>query len=262
MGQMLSEKVGYLAGGLEPLGRFLGVQLVDNRAQPVGDFRIHFADGPGYVIAYALEDGHRRVGAEGRMAGTHRIQDAAETEQVGAVIDGLAAGLLGGHVLRRAGDDARLRQAGVVHGPRQPEVGELHPLHTVFQQDVRRLDVAVDQSLSMRRGQPGRRLHADAQDLFQLQRAALIDAFLKRDAVDIFHDQVGQAIDLIDAVDVDDVFIADGGGGPRLAQKSLASRARTRHVQRHYLDGHHACSSSSNALRTTPMPPRPMTSST
>ena len=54
------------------------------------------------------------------------------------MVDRLAAGLLGGHVLRRAGDDAALRQAGVVDRPGQAEVGELDPLDAVLQQDVRR----------------------------------------------------------------------------------------------------------------------------
>ena len=97
--------------------------------------------------------------------------DAAQAEQVGAVVDRLAAGLLGGHVLRRAGHDAALRQAGVVGGAGQAEVGELDPLDAVLQQDVGRLDVAVDQPLRVRRRQPGGRLHADPQDLAGAERA-------------------------------------------------------------------------------------------
>ena len=71
----------------------------------------------------------------------------------------------GRHVLRRAGDDAALRQAGVVDRPGQAEVGDLDALDAVLQQDVGRLDVAVDQPLGVGRRQAGGRLHADAEDL-------------------------------------------------------------------------------------------------
>ncbi len=66
---------------------------------------------------------------------------------------------------------AGLRQAGVGGGPGQAEVGDLDPLDAVFQQDVGRLDVAVDQPLGVGGGQAGGRLHADAQDLVQLRAA-------------------------------------------------------------------------------------------
>ena len=60
--------------------------------------------------------------------------------------------------------DADLRQAGVVGGAGQAEVGDLDPLDAVLQQDVGRLDVAVDQALGVGRGQAGGDLHADAED--------------------------------------------------------------------------------------------------
>ena len=117
------------------------------------------------------------------------------------LIDRLAAGLLRGHVLRRAGDDAGLRQAGVVRRPRQAEVGDLDPLDAVFQQDVGRLDVAVDQPLGVRGGQAGGRLHADAEDLLQLQRPVAVEPLLERHARDVLHDQVRQVAGLLDGVD-------------------------------------------------------------
>ena len=72
--------------------------------------------GRGSVLADALEHGQGAGGAERRLAGAQRVQHAAQAEQVGAVVDGLACGLLGGHVQRRAGDHAGLREAGVVAG--------------------------------------------------------------------------------------------------------------------------------------------------
>ena len=104
------------------------------------------------------------------MAGAGRVERAPQAEEVGAMVGRLAARLLGRHVVRRAGHHAALGHAGVGRRAGQAEVGQPHPLDAVLQQDVRRLDVAVDQPLGVGGRQPGRRLHADPQDLRQRQR--------------------------------------------------------------------------------------------
>jgi hypothetical protein len=81
------------------------------------------------------------------------------------MIDGFATGLLGGHVLRRAGDDTGLSQSGIIGRPGQAEVGNLDALDAVLEQDVGRLDVAVDQSLGVGGGEAGGGLHTDAENL-------------------------------------------------------------------------------------------------
>ena len=84
--------------------------------------------GRGVSSAHALQHGQRAAGPERRPAGGHLVEHAAEAEQVGPLVERLALGLLRGHVHRRAGDDAALRNAGVVGGPGQAEVGDLDPL--------------------------------------------------------------------------------------------------------------------------------------
>ena len=101
----------------------------------------------------------------------HLVQDAAEAEEVGAAVERFAAGLLRRHVLRRAGDDAESRDRDVVGRSGQAEVGEDGAFDAFFEQDVRRLDVAMDEALLVRRRQTGRGLHADAQDFREFQRA-------------------------------------------------------------------------------------------
>ena len=147
------------------------------------------------------------------------------------MVDRLAPGLLGGHVLRRAGDDAALRQAGVVDRAGQAEVGDLDPLDAVLQQDVGRLDVAVDQPLGVGRGQPGGRLHADPQDRREVQRRGAVEPVLERAARDELHDQVGQPVRLVDGVDGDDVLVANRRRGPGLAGEPLPGRAAGRELR-------------------------------
>src|SRR5437763_1769838 len=82
-----------------------------------------------------------------RLTRTHGVEHAPQAEQVGALVHRFAARLFRGHILRRAGHHAGLRQAGIRRCTRHAEVGELDSLVPVFQEDVGRLDIAVDQSL-------------------------------------------------------------------------------------------------------------------
>ena len=86
---------------------------------------------------------------------------------------------------------AGLRNPDIVDAAGQTEIGDLDAFDPVLEEDVGRLDVAVDQTLRMRRRQARRDLHADAQNLGELQRAAGVDLLLQRRAGDILHDQVG-----------------------------------------------------------------------
>ena len=120
-----------------------------------------------------------------------------------------------------------LRDAGVVGRAGQAEVGDLDVLDAVFQQDVARLDVAVDQAHGVRRGQAGGDLLADAQHVQQLQRPGRVELLLQGSPGDVLHDQIGDRL-VLDGVDGDDVLVADGRGRPRLAQEPLAGAARSR----------------------------------
>ncbi len=88
---------------------------------------------------------HARAG-ERRIAGEHLVRHRAERVDVAARVDRpLTHRLLGRHVLRRAERQSGLRHAraaGRLHGERDAEVGDERV--PVLQQDVLRLDVAVD----------------------------------------------------------------------------------------------------------------------
>jgi hypothetical protein len=233
------QQVGHLLRRLEPVFRLLGVQAGDDRAQPFGHLRDDLPDRPGHVFRDALEDRQRGRGPERRPAAAHDVEHAAEAEQVRPVVNGLAHGLLRRHVQRRAGDKAALRQAGVVGGAGQAEVGQLDPLLDAgLQQDVARLDVAVDQPHGVRRGQAGGDLPADARHLRHLQRPEPVELLLQRLAGDVLHNEVGGRL-LLDGVDVHDVLVADGGGGAGLAQEALAGRRGGGQLRGHDLDGDH-----------------------
>ena len=73
------------------------------------------------------------LGAERRLPRAHRVEYAAEAEQVGTVVDGFAPRLLGRHVVRGAQDHTAVRDASVVDRPSQAEVGDLDALDAVLQ---------------------------------------------------------------------------------------------------------------------------------
>ena len=112
--------------------------------------------------------------------------------------------------------------AGVIDGAGQAEVGDLDALDAIFQQDVRRLDVAMHQPLLVGGGQPFGDLHADAQDFLQGERPLLVDLVLQRNAVDDFHDEVRRLGVILDAVNRHDVFVLDGGGRAGFADEAIA----------------------------------------
>jgi hypothetical protein len=105
------------------------------------------------------------------------------------VIGELALGLLGRHELRRAGHLARSGDGHVVHRPCKAEIGDPDPLDAVLQQDVRRLDVPMDDSVPVGGSQPGGNLLADAEDLRQLELSLAVDLLLERLTIDKLHGQ-------------------------------------------------------------------------
>src|SRR5262245_26809034 len=69
----------------------------DEPGQPLGNLGIYFSNWRRRSLADTLEDSHRTVGAKRPSPCTHRVQYAAEAEQIAAVIHGLAFSLLWRH---------------------------------------------------------------------------------------------------------------------------------------------------------------------
>jgi hypothetical protein len=143
-----------------------------------------------------------RVGAEGGPAGEQLVQDRPQSPHVGrgAGLSPPAGGLLGGHVARRPQDDPGLRPAAVPlrpHrvGPQALGQAEVEDLGRAVggDQDVGGLQVAVDHRVPVgvldrradRQQQPG------AVPGGQLPVGAVL---ADRLALDVLHDEVGQAV--------------------------------------------------------------------
>ena len=151
------------------------LQMRRHRVANVTDLGCRLAHPPGEGCL-----GRRR--GKGRLARQHLVQHAAESVDVAPRVDRrLTQGLLGRHVGGRAdGEPGRrqLRGRGTAHGAGDAEVG--HHGVAALQQDVLRLDIAVNEPVVVRMGERIGHLARDAERL--VHRAAAAPAATGRGA--------------------------------------------------------------------------------
>ena len=108
---------------------------------------------------------------------------------------------------------------------RQPKVKNLHlPIRS--QKNIRRFDVAVHDALGMGGGQRVRHLHRDVQQVVKVQSLTM-DSLLQALAFELFHDDEGVPVVVLNVVDGADVGMVELRCGARLSHKSF-QRARIR----------------------------------
>ena len=109
--------------------------------------------------------------------------------------------------------------ARVVGCSRQPKIGDLGIRRSIVEEDIGRLDIAVDQAVGVSGGQTACNVAADLDRFRQRRRLTAVEAILERTPVNKLHDQVRPVPRFFHPVNVDNVFVADGGGGTRLATR-------------------------------------------
>ena len=156
--------------GLEPLRRLFFQAVADDAFESWGDIGGGSTGAGRKVRRVFVEDGGHGFGTgialEGALTGEHFVEDAAEAEDVRAVIDGVAADLFGRHVadgtedlpgvgLRCGYGDSGGGFGGGVRFAElgQPEVQNFQATVAKYE-DVVRLEVAVDDAFFVRGGEP------------------------------------------------------------------------------------------------------------
>ena len=200
-------------------------------------------------------DGHRLVAQDrgdqpdfGRpgewpLAGEHFVEHGAEGEDVGPRIDGVPLRLFRGHVGHGAHDHARTRhhpadgdvRRGTLDQLCQAEVQHLRP-PVGGDDNVGRLDVAVDDAVGVRRFKGRSDLHSVVERRGDRQSAAR-QHLVEREAVDQLHRDEGRARLVADLVDRDDIRVVQRRGRPRFQHEPpvsllIAGRFRFEHLQR------------------------------
>ena len=190
----------------------------------------------------ALDVGHR-LGAERVLPGDQVIEHDAQRVDVGARVDAVAANLLGRHRVRRAepgADDGQPALARVgVQQLGDAEVQQLdHALAAdLGDEDVARLEVAVDDAEIVRRLQRGADRLQNLQHLAGREAPALVQHRPQVDALEQLHHveraPVGQIVEL---EDVDDARVLDHVDGARFLHEARDHLRRRRELPAQHLD--------------------------
>ena len=174
----------------------------------------------------------------------HFVENQAEAPDVGAVIHGLAAGLLRRHVggcshhdtLPRAGNRGHVRlRCG------RPALGEaeIEHFHAIARgdEDVGGFDVAVDDARAMRGVQRVGNLDAHVEQRVQAQRTRG-EPILQRRPLQILHHDERSPVLLADVVDRADVWMVERRCGPGFALKAAQRLGITRQIFGDELERH------------------------
>ena len=204
----------------------------------------------GGVRRLLVED--RRHGFRGRLAlespppGHHLVQHAAEREEVATGVNRLAAHLFRCHVAGRAQDRAGVRRGRdvrpgfipLVGKPRDPGQAEVEDFHPAVgrQEEVLRLDVAVDDALGVGGGEPFRDRRADGDRLPPRQRPPG-QTLAERLAFQQFHDGIGDGALGAVVVDAQDVRVGQRRHRPGLALEARPPLGVAREGLRQDFDG-------------------------
>lgn len=208
-----------VARGLEAVLRVL-LQAVAGDALQAG--RNRAADGA-EVGRFVLENGvHQLYGGfagERVLAGEHLVEDDAEGEDVGALVGGLAAELLGG-------EDDELGEA---------EIQDLD-VPVAGKEDVRRLEVAMDHPLVVGGAEPASDLDGVVYGLAGRQRAG-VEALAQRFALEQLDDDIRRALMGSEVVDRDEIRMAQHPRRPGFLLEAAQAVRVLGESGREHLDG-------------------------
>ncbi len=206
-----------LAGGLKPPARFFGEAAVHRPRQGAVAFLAHGCQRgrrPGDVLG---QDLGRRGALERQPRAGREVSNHAQRVDVAPLVRPVALRLFGTHVGDRAQDLVLPGDFGLGADVGDPEVGHQRAAAAVLQQDVLRLQVAVDDALRVRvahgpghvaqhPGRPGRG-----------ERARGADPVCQRLPVHVGHGEEDERAHLVHGEDGDDVGMRQLGRGARLA---------------------------------------------
>ena len=207
------ERRHHLARVAAPVHRVLGQHAGDQRRQGGSLRHVQEACGP------AARRRAPCIVREGIRTGQHPVEHHAEREDVGALVLGRPAPLLGRHVCRRA----------AVHlappeGLRHSQVEQLHAA-VVAEEDVSGRQVAVDDPSRVGVGEAARHLDQHPQGLGERQGRGG-EALRERLAVEELEDEVRPVVAPPHVVQGDDVRVGEAGGCLGLAQEPFLPSSR------------------------------------
>ena len=212
--------VGEGAAGRRATLRVLGERPLEDRVEAAGeavDRRREERRGRRHVLVHQRE---RALSVERGLAGEELVREDGERVAVGRGGGRLALGLLGRHVDRRPDDHPRRGEAGrALQHLRDAEVGEGEAV-VPADQDVRRLDVAVEDPRLVRGVERVAQLADPGDGLREGDRRA-DHPVAERSPFEVRHHEVRQALFVAVVVDREDVRVVERGDEPGLVVEAL-----------------------------------------
>lgn len=183
----------------------------------------------------------RGIAFKGPLARSHLVQHHAQGKNIGAVVERTPRDLLRGHVGGRAHYHAPLRlgrsERGVVGAFRARVLGQAKVQHfyaTVRGQHyVAGLQVAVNDTLFMRRGERVRQRGGDLDNLFRGQPSRR-NAMIERHSLHQLHGEEVNALGLFHGKNSNDMRMVQGGNGAGFALKPQQTLVIARHFGRQH----------------------------
>ena len=225
--------------GREPVHRLLGERAREHGVHGLGQVGL-LRGGRDDLVDVGGCLGGRRLALEGAPAGEELVGDDGQRVAVACGRRLVALRLLGGEVAGRSEHGPRRSHAGrLVDDARDPEVDDLEPVGAV-EEEVRRLDVSMDDAVAVRGVEGFGRLREPGERLLGVDAAAP-GADGQCPAREMLHDRERPTLVLADVEDRDHVRLAgEPGGGQRLAAEADAEIGVLRQSLRKELDGHDA----------------------
>ena len=188
-------------------------------------------DRGGLEAAVHVDELERLLGFEWKPAGEHPKQHDAEGVDVARRRRGLTLRLLRGDVRGRAEHGSGLGEGRVGSHPRDPEVRDLRPV-LVVEEDVRRLQVAVDETVPVRMSESRGELNRDRSSLVVLQAAAGRQALFQRSASEVLERHVRAPFHLAVVVETGHVRVSECRDSSSLPFEPGTVGVRSQQLQR------------------------------
>ena len=230
------ERRGERTGGLIAGGGILCETAIDYRGELLGHTR---SDAPDLrrLLHHVLDQHRRRRPGVERQLSRHRLEpDDAQRVHIASPVDALPQHLLGTHVVHGAQHLAGRRRGRGFHEPGDAEVGHDGGIAPTLEEDVLRLDVAVNHAPGVRVVERQRDLLQQARGIERRQRSLRCETLGQRLAVDVPHHEEDDAVLLVGAVDGDDVGVRELCRGPGFAQEPVAHSRRLGQMRGQHLD--------------------------